>query len=350
MQYNVDKTPAGTGFRSGSVTIAGHNFSITQGVAGGSNAPIFTSQGVVSAASLRAGAVSPGELITIFGSNIGPATLEKAALTQAGGLDSIAGGTRVLFDGVPAPMLYAVSGQAGAVVPFGLQPNGATQLQVEYLGTPSSPIALAVAATAPAIFTANQSGKGQGSILNQDSSINSAVAPAARGSVVAIYATGGGAMASTVIDGSLAQAPFATTLQNITVRIGGVPAEVLYQGAAPGLVQGVLQINARVPAGAAPGDTVPIDFTIGGITSPAGSYTGLALMGSLFVAQRFHRIEARSAAGRPDAEEEPDTDGDADTRKPPPIKAPPWVESETPARRCARFPSRCRAPECRPSR
>jgi len=167
-------------------------------------------------------------------------------------------------------MLYAVSGQAGAVAPFGLQARGNTQLQVEYLGTRSSPIALTVATAAPAIFTANQSGKGQGSILNQDYTLNSAAAPAAMGSAVMIYATGGGAMATTVVDGSIAQPPFATLSGDVVVRIGGVPAQVLYQGAAPGIVQGVLQINAMVPNGIAAGDTVPIELTIGGVTSPAG--------------------------------------------------------------------------------
>jgi uncharacterized protein (TIGR03437 family) len=151
-----------------------------------------------------------------------------------------------------------------------LQQRSNTQLQVEYQGTRSSPIALTVAAAAPAIFTANQSGKGQGSILNQDYTVNSAAAPAAMGSVIMIYATGGGAMASAVLDGSIAQPPFAALSQNVVVRIGGVPAQVLYQGAAPGIVQGVLQINAVVPNGIAPGDTVPIELTIGGVTSPAG--------------------------------------------------------------------------------
>jgi uncharacterized protein (TIGR03437 family) len=166
-------------------------------------------------------------------------------------------------------MLYAVSGQAGAVAPF-VQSRSTTQLQVEYLGARSSPVVLTVAAAAPGIFTANQSGKGQGSILNQDYTPNSVIAPAALGSVVMIYATGGGIMSTPVLDGSIAQPPYATLSQSVAVRIGGVPAQVLYQGAAPGIVQGVLQINALVPNGIAPGDTVPIELTIGGVTSPAG--------------------------------------------------------------------------------
>jgi uncharacterized protein (TIGR03437 family) len=73
-----------------------------------------------------------------------------------------------------------------------------------------------------------------------------------------------------VLDGSIAQAPYAALGQSVTVRIGGVPATVQYQGAAPGIVQGVIQINAVVPTGIATGDTVPIELTIGGVSSPAG--------------------------------------------------------------------------------
>ena len=273
VQYTVARTAGASDVRTGGISIAGQTFAVTQGTpGGGTSAPAFTPQGVVSAASLQSGVVAPGELITIFGSNLGPANLQKPAPTASGQLDTIAGGTRILFDGVAAPMLYSVSGQAGAVVPFGLQQGGNTQLQVEYLGARSSAIVLTVGAAVPAIFTTTQSGKGQGSILNQDYSVNSAAAPAAVGSVVAIYATGGGAMSTAVPDGSIAptQAPFATLGQKVAVRIGGAPAQVLYQGAAPGIVQGVLQINAVVPTGITPGDTVPIELTIAGVTSPAG--------------------------------------------------------------------------------
>ncbi len=235
----------------------------------GTRVPVFTTQGVVNAASLKYGSVAPGELVAIFGSNLGPATLQTAALT-ASGFDTVAGGTRVLFDGVAAPMLYSVSGQAGAVAPFRLQQQNSTQVQVEYLGTPSSSITLAVAAAAPAIFTANESGTGQGSILNQDYTVNSAAAPAARGSTIAIYATGGGIMTNTVIDGSIEQSTGDLLSQNVSVRIGGIPATVAYRGAAPGIVQGVVQINAVVPFGITPGSALPIDLTIGAATSRAG--------------------------------------------------------------------------------
>jgi uncharacterized protein (TIGR03437 family) len=131
-------------------------------------------------------------------------------------------------------------------------------------------ITIPVASASPAIFTTSQSGKGQGAILNQDGSFNALSTPAATGSTIVIYATGGGILTPAATDGSLAQTPFGKLSQPYSVRIGGLPAAVSYAGAAPGIIQGVIQINAVVPNGITPNATVPIDITIGGVTSPAG--------------------------------------------------------------------------------
>jgi uncharacterized protein (TIGR03437 family) len=136
-----------------------------------------------------------------------------------------------------------------AIVPFAAGSHDSTIVQ----GVTSAPVALPVAANTPAIFTVGSSGKGQAAILNQDYSTNSASIPADRGSTVMIYATGaGGAMAQAAIDGRIATAPLATLLQATTVRIGGMIAPVIYAGAAPGLVNGILQIKCD---GARRGDT-----------------------------------------------------------------------------------------------
>jgi uncharacterized protein (TIGR03437 family) len=137
---------------------------------------------------------------------------------------------------------------------------------VEYLGTRSAPVTVPVVAAAPAIFTADSSGKGQGAILNQDFSVNGANNPASAGSAIAIYLTGAGAMQSAVTDGALASATVSVA-QDVTVRIGGAAVKPLYAGAAPGIVQGVVQVNVVVPSGVT--GSVAVDVTIGGVTSPA---------------------------------------------------------------------------------
>jgi uncharacterized protein (TIGR03437 family) len=230
--------------------------------------PAFPAQGVVSAANYQGGAIAPGEVVTLFGSNLGPATAQFPIVSSLGVVDTIAGGTRVLFDGSPAPMVYALAGQVSAVVPFAVQTQASTHVQVEYLGTKSDVVTIAVVPTMPAIFTLDRSGKGPGAILNQDLTVNRAETPARRGDTVVIYATGGGAMPG-VADGRLAQAPFLQLTQPVSVRIAGAPAIVTYKGVAPGIIAGVLQINAIVPSGSATG-AVPIDVTIAGTTSQTG--------------------------------------------------------------------------------
>jgi hypothetical protein len=61
----------------------------------------------------------------------------------------------------------------------------------------------------------------------------------------------------------------------VTVKIGGVTAEVVSVGAAPNEV-GRLQLNVRVPAGTVTGDAVPVVLTVGEATSPEGVTLAIA--------------------------------------------------------------------------
>ncbi len=270
VQFTVEATPDPGDYRAGTLTIAGQSIPVTQGTSSsGVTTPVFSAQGVANAASMQSGAVAPGEILTIFGANLGPPKLQTASVTN-GLVDSTTGGTRMLFDGIAAPMIYAVSGQAAAVAPFAIQGHSTTQVQVEYQGIRSSPVTIPVAAASPAIFTTSQSGKGQGAILNDDGVVNSLATPIATGHTIVIYATGGGVMSPAMADGTLAQSPFAKLALPYSVRIGGLPATVSYAGAAPGIIAGAIQINVIVPSAIVPSATVPVDLTIGGITSPAG--------------------------------------------------------------------------------
>ena len=231
-------------------------------------APVISGAGVVNAASYRAGGIAPGELVTIFGANLGAPTLQYPRVSASGKVDTQAGGTRVLFDGAPAPMIYARADQVTAVAPFGI--SGTTEMQVESLGMRSNTVAVPVVASAPAIFTSDGSGSGPGAIQNEDFSLNTGSNPAVRGSWLEIWATGGGAMQPPPSDGSLGAPPFAQVSQRVSVRIGGAEAPVMYAGEASGMVAGVLQINVIVPPDAPSGAAVPIALTIGGVTSQQG--------------------------------------------------------------------------------
>jgi uncharacterized protein (TIGR03437 family) len=230
--------------------------------------PTISSGGVVSAATFQSGGVSPGLIVTLFGSGIGPDALLLGGADESGKFPTQLGGTSVLFDGVPAPVVYASAGQTSVIVPYAVAGKASTQVTVSKDGNVSAAQTVVVVPTQLGLFSANSSGSGQGALLNQDSSINSASNPAKRGSIVILYGTGEGVTSPAGVDGQLALSVYPKPTTPVTVKIGGRDAEVLYYGAAPTLVAGVLQLNVRVPAGLADGNQ-PIQLTAGTRQSPA---------------------------------------------------------------------------------
>lgn len=238
--------------------------------------PVVTS--VASAASYDAGGIAPGEIVVIFGKSLAPAGTEYLQLDSSGLVSKSLAGVRVLFDGVPAPMIYTTARQLSAVVPYEIGLAGQTQVhvQVENQGNRSATLVVPIANTLPAIFTSDFSGSGQGAILNNEIVhgryvVNGPANPAARGSVVMIYATGEGTTNPPGIDGRVASSilpkPNGT---NCSVSIGGIAAVVSYCGAAPLSVAGLIQVNAQVPDSVASGNAVPVQVSIGGKASQPG--------------------------------------------------------------------------------
>ncbi|HEX4274644.1 MAG TPA: putative glycoside hydrolase [Bryobacteraceae bacterium] len=234
------------GTRVSSVSIGDRQGYVLVGVASSSASPLSV---VVNAASQTAGPASPGEVVTLTASSAG---------TPA----------QVFFNGVAAPVVSVAANALNAVVPFGLDLTHAAQVEIRQDQSIVDE-SVSVAAAAPGIFTTSANGSGPGAILNQDYSLNTAANPAAAGSVIMVYATGFGALNPPPTDGSITQT-IATTLTPVTATIGGFAADVLYAGAAPGLIEGVTQINVRVPAGAAGNPAAAISLTIGAFTSASG--------------------------------------------------------------------------------
>jgi trimeric autotransporter adhesin len=226
--------------------------------------PVITS--VVNGASYLAGGVSPGELVTIFGANLGPTVGAQGTLVGNQVADTI-DSTQVLFGGVASPLLYASSSQINAVVPFGVT-GTTTEVQITSQGQPTVSTTVPVQPASPALFSLQSNGGGSGAILNQDGSINSRSNPAARGSVVVLYGTGGGLTTPTSVDGLLTSKPYPAPILPFSVFIDTQPAKVLYAGAAPGIVAGALQINVVVPSNASVAPFDQVDVTIGGYQSP----------------------------------------------------------------------------------
>jgi uncharacterized protein (TIGR03437 family) len=234
---------------------------------GAGGPPLVTS--VVNAAALESGAVAPGEVVSIFGSNLGPDQALGPLVSPSGFLSTMLAKTQVFFDDKPAPLLYASSGELTAAVPYAVAGRDHTAIVITNSGQTSLALDLAVTNSAPALFTMDSSGQGQAAALNQDGSLNRGLNPAGRGSIIMLYGTGGGETNPAGIDGLLATAPLSTLVLPISARIDGKSAEVLYAGGAPGLVAGFMQVNVRVPDDVASG-AAPIVLQVGSALSQPG--------------------------------------------------------------------------------
>jgi uncharacterized protein (TIGR03437 family) len=214
-------------------------------------------------------ALAPLEIVTLFGGDVGPASLVTGQLDANGRLASVLGGTRVLFDGVPSPIIYASAGQTSVIVPRAIAGRASTVIAVERNGVQRGSVTVSTTPTKPAIFTADSSGRGTAAANNQDGSTHSRDNPAEAGSVIVLYATGGGVTDRNLADGEITGGDLARPQAPVAVRFGKLPGDILYAGSAPGLVHGVLQVNVRIPREVAPGD-VPVQLIVGAYASPPG--------------------------------------------------------------------------------
>jgi uncharacterized protein (TIGR03437 family) len=213
--------------------------------------------------------VAPGEIVSIFG-NFGPAA-PVFADSESGSFPVSLADTQVFFDNTPAPILAVTQGQANVVVPSTVGGAGSTLIRVTYKGAPAGSLGISVTPTMPALFTLAQNGQGQIAARNQDNSVNSSSNPAPHGSVIQLFATGGGAWGRTLPDGQVAGADLVHPAAPVYVRVGKLPAQVIYAGTAPTLVNGVLQVNAQLPDDLLGGPAVPIQLIAGDYASPPGT-------------------------------------------------------------------------------
>jgi uncharacterized protein (TIGR03437 family) len=235
-----------------SVPTTGGNFILVTSIV---PVPTFTSANVTSAASFAASSangVSPGELLAIFGNQMGPAKPVVAAITNDALPTSLAG-TTVTFDSKPAPLFFTSAGQINVVVPYSIAGLPSVDITVTYNGIASNVEAFQVKAANPAIFTLNGSGTGDAVIERYPgyaSDVISASNPAKPGDVLILYGEGYGAPASgtSLPDGEIvgSTVPAVADLPAVLL-IDGNPVATSYFGGAPGLVNGVLQINFAVP-------------------------------------------------------------------------------------------------------
>jgi len=219
---------------------------------------------VGNAASYDDTAISPGEIVSLFGSGLGPAVGAEPQVNTSTGFPNKIANVQVTFNGTPGPMLYAQDSQINAIVPWSLRAGQQAQVCVVYNGSPTNCLNADVAASHPGVFTGATD---IAAALNQDGTINSPSNPAKVGSAVSIFATGLGAIDPPLLDGAIVGFPLPVNVLPVTMSTLSptqgppIPVTVLYAGPAPGEVAGVSQINFTVDASV--GGTYATQVTVG---------------------------------------------------------------------------------------
>ncbi len=254
---------------NGDIYIALGNVSLVDKVVGQggttppANAPSFTSSGVVNGADFVAGGVIPGEIATIFGTNLTSAS--GINLSSSLPLPTQLEKVSVTVNGVAAPIFAvdSVNGQQQINFQVPWTTDHVAQIQVTNNGATSPVVVVGVAPAEPAIFNYSTGGNVFGAILHSDFKLANTADPAKAGETVLIYCTGLGYV--TPLPESGVAATGQKTMNTATATIGGVTASVSFAGLAPGFV-GLYQVNAQVPSGLKSGNQ-PVTISISGATS-----------------------------------------------------------------------------------
>jgi trimeric autotransporter adhesin len=214
--------------------------------------------------------VSPGKIVAIYGWGLGNAQLVQYQVGPNGQrIGTNLSGTTVSFNGIPAPVIFSSVSQVAAIVPYEISGETA-DVTVTFNGATTESVAVPIAASAPSLFTLNETGAGQASALNADGTINTAANPAKTGSVITLYATGEGETSPAGSDGKIASNPLPHPVLPVSATIDGQSAKVVYSGAIAGGVEGLMVAQVEIPSGVQPGGYVPVEIRVGPASSQGG--------------------------------------------------------------------------------
>ena len=213
--------------------------------------PYINPVGVVNAASSApfTAAISPGELITLYGSGLAPGTQVASSIPFPTKLN----GVQVLINNVAAPVYVVSATQVSAIVPYGIT-SSIAQIQVVTNNATSNAVTVYVGQTSPGVFTNPAGGISDAAALHPDFSLVTPNSPAQIGETIAVYVTGLGAVFPGISDGAAGPTgQLSMTSGTIAANVDGLPATVTYSGLAPQLA-GLYQINFTVPTGVSTGE------------------------------------------------------------------------------------------------
>ena len=200
-----------------------------------------------------------------------------AELDSTGKVATSLGGVQVLFNGIPAPLLYVGGGQINCAVPYEVALDSSYSVLVKHVDWPSSDTFLIRRATvAPGVFAASGGGTGQGAILNQNGSANGPNNPEVAGNIISVFMTGEGQTSPAGVTGSITCKNGCATVQQIpkpllapTALVNNQPATVVFYGEAPSLMAGLLQVNLVIPPNI-PAGPATLVISLGGVSSQTG--------------------------------------------------------------------------------
>jgi uncharacterized protein (TIGR03437 family) len=233
--------------------------------------PLISAGGIVNAGS-NVAELAPGALGSIYGTNLGGP--ESGVVTSYEGrtgdrlpvhVNGIS--VRVLsFAGsliAEAPLIYVGDKQINFQMPFEVAGLSNVQIVVDNNGARSAPQTVQIRAAAPGLFT--MAGN-RAVVVNQEGTLNSSEHPGTRHKALTIYLTGQGNTAPAWPTGRAASShPLIYAPGSARVLIGGVAADILFLGLAPGLV-GVTQLNVA-PVWETPLGDQPLVVEIDGFSS-----------------------------------------------------------------------------------
>jgi uncharacterized protein (TIGR03437 family) len=231
--------------------------------------PVMPSAGFVDAATSLSSStgISPGEMISLYGTELGPTQGTQLELDSTGSfITTSLEGTKVTFNGIAGPMLYTSTGQLNVLVPYEVAGQSTVNIVVSYLGVAAPSVKLPVVAATPALFTQSQNGKGDAAIVHPDGTVVSTANPASVGDTLELYGEGYGVAAPNLADGAIVTGSLSFT--GIALLIDSQQVATQYTGAAGSEVNGMMQINFKVPQ-LTPGSH-QIQIQVGGVKSPTG--------------------------------------------------------------------------------
>ncbi|MBI4909244.1 MAG: hypothetical protein HY820_36830 [Acidobacteria bacterium] len=222
--------------------------------------------------------LAPGEIITIFGSALGPSAALIATPTNGvypTTLGTPAAVVEFLISNawVPAPLIFVEANQIDCQVPFSLPAGPGQLLRVTYNALTSSTFTFDGVAAMPGIFTTDSSGRGQAAALNYDPttqkySLNAGATPAAKGAQLVFYVTGAGTLNPPLAADGAVVGTSPPALDNApSVTIDGDAAAVISSSAVPGALGGLAQITVNVPNSVKAGKELTLVVVVSGQAS-----------------------------------------------------------------------------------